>query len=314
MGSSIYQLVFIALGGCIVGALVGWSIQAAISKRRIGQLTDRALIQQDDITAQRDQFANKYARSKSEIQKLEANVAKRNDKLKSVVEKTKLLAKNVLTLRTERENTKIKLSKLQTALTALRQQTTALRTEFDKTREFYKRELLKSLNRRKGLEDEIKEVQAEKEAFVRQVDSSVLEHGSEENMVIAAQLRFGQLEVLERNINKLEAENAQLRQDEIQLRQDLDARERDLTELEELRVNNKQLVNCVEALESSRKEHESDAEQYRQQADESEKLSDTLRLKLNDLEQSFADIEEQQSQAIDDARKAAVVPMLRKQR
>ncbi len=42
-------------------------------------------------------------------------------------------------------------------------------------------------------------------------------------------------------------------------------------------------------------------------------MSDTLRLKLDDLEQNFADMEKEQHQALEEARNAAVVPMLRKQ-
>ncbi|MDJ0701261.1 MAG: hypothetical protein QNJ07_15545, partial [Woeseiaceae bacterium] len=69
---------------------------------------------------------------------------------------------------------------------------------------------------------------------------------------------------------------------------------------EELRLHNKQLVRCAEALEDSRKEHEADA--------------DTLRLKLDDLEKNFADMERQQNEALKDARKAAVVPLVGNQR
>ena len=65
-------------------------------------------------------------------------------------------------------------------------------------------------------------------------------------------------------------------------------------------------------LEDSRKEHEADAERYREQADQSEKLSDTLRLKLDDLEKNFADIKQQQDEAIEDVRNAAVIPILKK--
>ena len=314
MGSSIYQIALYALGGCFFGLVIGWSIQALISKRRIGQLTSEARTELDNVTGQRDEFANECSRSQSTIESLQAANARRGSELESVLKKSKLLAKNVLTLRTERENTKIKVSTIQNALVSLRQQTTALQTEFDKTREFYKRELLKSFEKRKVLEEEIKKARVEQESFAKSVESSVLEHGSAENMVAAAQLRLGQLEVLERNVNKLEAENAQLRQDAIRIKQEFEARERDLAELEELRVHNKQLVRCAEALEGSRQEHETDAERYRQQADQSEKLSETLRLKLDDLEKNFADIEKQQNQALKEARKAAVVPMLRKQR
>jgi len=217
-------------------------------------------------------------------------------------------------LRTERETTKSKLGTMQNALKSLRQQTAALQSEFEKAQEFYKRELLKSLEKRKLLEKEVDEARSEQESFAKLVESSTLEHGSTENMIVAAQLRLGQLQVLERNVNKLEAENAHLNRDLVRIKQEFAARERDLAELEELRINNQQLVRCVEALEGSRKEYETDAERYRHQADESEKLSDTLRLKLDDLEKNFADIEEQQGQALKKVRKAAVVPILKNQR
>ena len=314
MGSSIFEMALYALGGGILGVVCGWLVQAMIGKRRIDQVTNDAQAKLNDVTAQRDRIADKYSRSRAKIESLQANIAKRRTAFESVLKKSKLLAKNVLMLRAERENTKTKLGSMQDALGSLRQQTTALQLEFEKAQEFYKRELLKSLERRKLLEKEVEEARAEQESFASLVESSTLEHGSTQNMIVAAQLRLGQIQVLERNVNKLESENAQLNRDIVRIRQEFGARERDLVELEELRIHNQQLVRCVEALEGSRKEYESDAEQYRQQADQSEKLSDTLRLKLDDLEKNFADIEEQQGQALKSARKAAVVPILRNQR
>ena len=313
MGSSILQIALYALSGGVFGALIGWSVHTASSKRRLNHLTSQARMRLDEIAGQRDKYANECSRSRAKIEQLQAANATRSAELKSLFKKSKLLAKGVRTLKRERENTKIKLGTIQNAFASLRQQTKALQSEFDKTREFYRRELTKSLGKRKELEEEIQKARAEQEAFARRVEASVLEHGSEEDMVVAAQLRLGQLDVLERNINKLETENAQLRQDATQLKREFAAREKDLAELEELRVHNKQLLRGVEALEDSRKEHEADAEKYREQADESEKLSDTLRLKLEDLEKNFAEMERQQSEALDDARKASVVPILRKQ-
>ena len=313
MGSSITLIATYVLGGCFLGALVGWSIQAAISKRRIAHLLSHTRTELDKVTGQRNALAQRYSRSKSTIEQLQVAEARRSAELESALKKSKLLARNVLTLRSERENTKVKVSTIQNAMVSLRQQTSALQTEFDKAREFYKRELLKSLEKRKTLEEEIIKARAEQENITRLVEAATLEHGSAENMLVAAHLRLGQLDVLERNVNKLEAENEQLRREAIQLTQKFEARERDLEQLEELKVHNKQLVQCVEALEESRKEHESDAERYRMQADQSEELSETLRLKLDDLEKGFADIERQQGRALKSARKAAVIPMASKQ-
>lgn len=314
MGSSIPQIVLSALGGCFLGVAIGWFVQATIGKRRFGKLASRTLQQLDEATAERDKLASESSRSRSTIESLQAASARRSAELEAVLDKSKLLARNVLILRRERERTKRKVSKIQTALVSVRNKSAALQAEFDKSRDFYKRELAKSFEKRKVLEEDVKKARSEQEAFAKLVETSILEHGSPENMLAAAQLRLGQLDVLERTVNKLEAENAQLRRDAVRMKQELDAQERDLATLVELKVHNKQLVRCVEALESSRQEHEADAERYRQQADQSEKESDTLRLKLDDLEKNFADIEKQQHRAIEDARTAAVVPILRKQR
>jgi hypothetical protein len=260
VGTSVFQIALYALGGGILGAVCAWLVLAVISKRRINQITNAALMKLDAVTVQKNLFAEKYSRSQTKIESLRGAIAERSAKFEPLREKSKLLAKNVLMLRLERENTKIKLSSLQNALGSLKQQTAALQSEFARSQEFYKRELVKSLEKRKLLEKKIKEARTEQEAFANLVETSTLEHGSTENMIVAAQLRLGQLKVLERNVNKLETENAQFRRDAVQIKQQFEVRARDLAELEELRINNKQLVRCVEALEDSRKEQETDAE------------------------------------------------------
>jgi len=346
----------------MLGAAAAWQIQVWAGKRRMINAKNMAQAQIDDITSQRNQFANEYAKARDKVKSLQATVAtrntelakrvtelaKRNTEIASVLEKSKLLAGNVRTLRTERANTKTQISTILKALESVKQQTSALQTEFEKAQEFYKRELLKSFEKRKLLEKEIKAARADQEALTREVESAVTEavtakaaaanpltaksvkaepapvkpaaakpappkqHSSDE-MVAEAKLRLGQLEVLERNVNKLEAENAEMNDDISRLKKEIEERDQNLAELEELRVNNRQLVRCVEALEGSRKEYESDAERYKAQADQSEQMSDTLRFKLEDLQKNFAEIEEQQGKALTNARKASVVPLMRNQ-
>jgi chromosome segregation ATPase len=332
MGSSIVEIVLYALGGCILGAVCGWLAQARTSNRHRIAANNVAQTKIDEITDQRNRFANEGLKARETIQTLQATVAQRNTELgkraseitkrntefASVLEKSKLLAKNVLTLRTERENTKIQINTILKALESLKGQTAALQTEFEKAREFYKRELLKSFEKRKLLEKEAEllekdmmESQSEQHAISKRVKSAPVAHGFTDDVVAEANARLGQLEVLERNVNKLEAENVDLNSDILRLKQEVEARDRDLVDLEELRINNKQLVRCVEGLEGSRKAHESDAERYREKADQSEKVSDTLRFRLDDLQKNFAEIEEQQGKALTSARRASVVPLLR---
>ena len=334
MDNSIIEIVLYALGGCILGAVSGWLVHAKTINRRFIAANSLAQAKMHEITDQRNRFANEGLKARETIQNLQNDVEQRNSELgkraseitkrdielASVLEKSKLLANNVLTLRTERENTKIQVKTVLKALESLKAQTAALQAEFDKAREFYKRELVKSFEKRKLLEKEAEliekdmiEARSEQKPIAKRVKSAPVEPLITDDVVAEANIRLGQLEVLERNVNKLEAENADLNSDILQLKQEVEARDRDLVELEELRVNNRQLVRCVEGLEGSRKAHESDAKRYRVKADQSEKVSDTLRFRLDDLQKNFAEIEEQQGKALTNARKASVVPLLRNQ-
>jgi len=264
----------------------------------------------EKVTGQRDQFATEYSKLRSTVESLQAAVAKGRSELESAIKKSKLLAKNVVMLRAEREDTKAKVNTIQNALVLVNRQTVALQTEFVKVGDFYKGELVKSFKKRQALEEKLEKAQLEQESFTGFLKSSSSEHGSADNMIAATKIRLAQLDVLERNYEKLEAENAKLGDEATRTKQKYEALIRDVAELDELRIHNKQLVNCVEALEKSRKEHEDDAERYRDDAEQSEQLSDTLRLQLHDIQKNFADIEEQQHKTLKDARNGAVVPIL----
>jgi len=334
MDNSIIEIVLYALGGCILGAVSGWLVHARTINGRFTAADSLAQAKIHDVTDQRDRFANEGSKARETIQNLQNDVAQRNKELArcaseitkrdtelaTVVEKSKLMANNVLTLRTERENTKIQVKTVLEALESLKAQTAALQTEFDKTREFYKRELHKSFEKRKllekdaePLEKDLKESQAKLKAIAKRPNSAPVEPDFTDTAVAEAKLRLVQIEMLERKVTRFEAENADLNNDISRLKQELESRDRDLVELTELRINNKQLVRCVEGLEGSRKEHESDAERYREKADESEKVSDTLRFRLEDMQKHFAEIEEQQDQALTNARNASVVPLRKSQ-
>lgn len=136
MGTSVVQTALYALGGGILGAICAWLVLAAISRRRIEQITSAALTKLNGVTVEKNLFADKYSQSRTKIKSLRGAIDERSTDFKSLHEKSKLLAKNVLMLRSERENTKVKLSVLQNALGSLRQQTAALQSEFAKSQEF----------------------------------------------------------------------------------------------------------------------------------------------------------------------------------
>jgi len=117
-------------------------------------------------------------------------------------------------------------------------------------------------------------------------------------MLAAAQTRLDNLDVLEQKVIVLEAENAQLRHDASGTQQEIEALRRDVAEIDELKIQNKELAHCLKSMENSRKQYEIDAKRYREQADQSEKQSDTLRMKLDDVEQSFLDMAKQHDEAL----------------
>ncbi len=58
-------------------------------------------------------------------------------------------------------------------------------------------------------------------------------------------------------------------------------------------------------MEASRKQYENDAMRYRKQADETEQKSETLRMRLDDVEKQFLEMGQQQEKAIKAARKSS---------
>lgn len=305
LDESILTIVLFAATAAICGAVVGYLFAALAGRRQLKELASRSQRLINELTQQRDRAAERYTKARETLQVLKTEFARGRSEVEAANAKAALLARNVQLLRAERESTKAKVSTLQNSLTSVQKRTNALQSEFEKAGAFYKRELRKSFEKRKDLENDIVEARADQVAFAKRIEESSLEHGSQEEMVIAAQLRLGQIDVLERNIAKLEAENGVLVDAKKKIQQDFDDLQQELEEMEQLKINNQQLVRCVESLEKRRAHHEEEAEQYRDQADQSEQLSETLRLKLNDLENSFAAMEEQQQEAINHVRSAA---------
>ena len=115
-----------------------------------------------------------------------------------------------------------------------------------------------------------------------------------------------QNDALAQKSSELEADNAKLRLDSAITQQQIDSLQRDVAELDELKVQNRELAHCLDSMEESRKQHEVDAKRYREQADQSEKQSDTMRVRLDDIEQNFLDMEKQHNKALKKVRKEVV--------
>ena len=309
------QIVLYLLGSGVVGAGIVWLLLGAHARRSLEQQTDEWQSKVDNVVRVRDRLIAEAETLRATIEsqqgainRHEQSVARAKTDLESAREREKQLSKDLFTLRAEREDTKAKMNSFQDALLSVRQQSAEIQSEFIKSREFYKAELTKAFEKRKAVELKLDDAKAEQDSFTNLLTSSRSEHASANKMLAAAQKRLDNLDALEQKTIELEAENAQLNHDAILAQQEIETLQRDVAELDELKVQNQELAQCLTSMENSRKQHETDSERHRKRAGESEQKSETLRLKLDEVEQNFLEIEKQQRKALKDARKAAVAP------
>jgi predicted flap endonuclease-1-like 5' DNA nuclease len=304
-------LIFTVAG--LLGILLGWGIGAWQARTRISSLRDDWQIKLDSFVRERDRLTSETAhlrktveQQQGTIHRAEVALSKTKTELESLRERNKQLNKDIFTLRSEREDFKGRVSEFQSQMLLMKRHAAELQSEFLKSREFYKGELTKAFERRKHLEDKLEQTRAEQQSFANLLESSQSEQESVSKMLASAQKRLGQMDILEHDVIRLEAENAQLNHDYSMAKQEVETLQRDVAELDELKVQNRELAEVLKSMENSRKQYEIDAKRYRETAEQAEQKSETLRLRLDDVEKNFQDFERQQREALKDARKSSV--------
>jgi len=313
MDGSLSDIGHYLLVALAAGLAVGWLLKSALNKRQISADESAWQKRLDDVSQQRNNSladVNKLQSSieaqQAVIHQRELAVSRAQTEISSAQEKEKLMSENIFTLRSEREDFKTKMSTFQSRMASVQQQSADLQTEFLKSRDFYVGELKKSFEKRKALEEKLENSFKEQESNRNLLSSSRSEQDSINKMLDAAQFRLDNLDTLEQSVIALESENAQLKLNSSLAKQENDALKRDVAEQEELRVQNRELSRVLKSMESSRKQYEEDANRYRDHADKHEHQSETLRLRLDEVEQNFVDLEQQQREALNDARRPAV--------
>jgi predicted flap endonuclease-1-like 5' DNA nuclease len=305
MSLSIAQITLYLLVAAAAGAAVGWLIRGIFVKRHLEKSLDKWQIKYDEAARQRDRFNAENTKLRTSIEaqqavlhKHELAVAKYRTELGSVVEKAKGLGKELFSTKSERDEYQRICNDRQSALAQANYQVQSLEEEFKKTGTFYKGELQKSLDKRRDLESRVDDAMAEHESLTNLLDASQRETESVNKMLTAAQKRLENIDAMEQKVIELEAENAELRHGAAGTRQTIEALQRDVAELDELKIQNKELSSCLRSMETSRRQYERDAKRYRDKADQSDKRSETLSLKLDDVEKSFAEMAKQHDAAL----------------
>ena len=305
MSESAVQLAFYIVSAFVVGGAVGWFVHGPQLKRKMQQALDKWQTKYDEAARQRDRFNAENTKLRTSIEaqqalvhKHELAVSRFRTELESAVEKVKSLSKELFASRGERDELQRQAGDRQAALQRAQRQVEDLETEFVKAGEFYKGELQKSLEKRKDLAAQLEDAKAEHESLTNLLVAAQQEGESVNKMLMAAQNRLDNLDAMEQKVITLEAENAQLRHDASGAKQQIEVLQRDVAELDELKVQNRELSHCLQSMESSRRQYEQDAKRYREKANQSDKQSETLRMKLGDVEKSFAEMARQHDEAL----------------
>lgn len=313
MDGSTLDMIPVALAAAAAGMGLGWLLRATVGRRQLKKLRDEHQDSIDDLARQRDRLTAEGNRLRTRVEEQEGTVHRHElavkearTALESAREREKRLSQDIFTLRGEREEFKEKMTTFQNALAMMKSQAEDLQNEFIKSREFYKGELRKSFELRKAVEMKLDDARAEQQSFNNLLSSARSEHESVNRMLASAQARLANLDELEGQVIRLEAENAQLSHDARLAQQEIEVLKRDVAELDEMKVQNREMAHCLESMENSRRQYESDAQRYKQYADQTEKKSETLRVRLDEVEKNFAEIEKQQRNALREARQASV--------
>ena len=301
MSASIATLLASGALGLLTGAVVAWwmcrshSSAALVEATRDWQEAYEAEVQQKErVTAQAAALKKAIDDERNAAAHHRHSALASLTELESLRENAKALKKEAFSVGSERDELRNRLIGQQQSVLGAKRQLAELQGEFAKSRDFYKEQLARAFEQRKALERKVDDARSEHESVNNLLVSSKKEHESVSNMLAAAQARLEKLDALEQRVIELEADNAELRHEVTAARRDAAVLQRDVDELDALKVQNRELAHCLQSMENSRQQHEKDAARYRQQYDRSEQESDTLRMKLQDIETSLADMAEKQ--------------------
>ena len=263
-----------------VGAIIGWLIRSGLSRRSLNQADRHKASLKSSLEAQQ-----------AAVHKHTQAATKTRTEIESLCEKVNTLSKNLLAVGAERDELKDKLSKIMALVSTGRQHMADQKAEIARIGDFYKGQLESALEQRTALEGKIAHANSENESLRNLLMSTKAEHESVSNLLTTAQSRLENLDAMEQRVITLEAENAELGQAATLAKREAEALQRDVAEMDALKVQNRDLAHCLESMESSRKQYEDDASRYRSQYEKSEKESDTLRFKLGDIEKHWAEMQ-----------------------
>ncbi len=304
MEGIVIQLVLAAAGGLVVGAFAAWTLRSQKAdremevaednwQRKFEQIKNQARVLTDQTTSLK---VNLEATQQIAMKNKHAAVSSGTE-LESVKERLRSIAQDLSAARAERDEFRSRMTRNQQVAVHSQKRVQEIATEFAKSRNFYKSQLGSAIEQRQGLERKITDLKSEQGSLTTLLASAKAEHDSVNRMLNSARSRLETLDDLEQKAISLGADNAELRHTVENVEREAETLRRDIREMEDLKSQNRELAHCLESMENSRKQYENDAVRYREQYEQSEKESETLRLKLGDIERNFTEMQQEQEEA-----------------
>lgn len=286
------------LGAAVIGGIIGWMTRSRQSDQDLNNLGEdwqgrlqKAVQHNENLKTEISKMKTSMDAAKGIVEKHILASGKSKTEIESLREQQNSLKKNLFVVGAERDELKGQISNHQSVLNAAKQRVAELQSESDKGLEIYKAQLKTEIEERKALQRKVEDAKSEQGSLSNLLQSSKSEYESVSKLLSAAQAKAGKLDDLENKVISLEADNAQLRHEVTLATQAAESLRREVAEYNELKEQNKELVQCLKSMESRCKQYEEDARRYRNQAEESEKQSDTLRFKMGDIEKNFHEMQ-----------------------
>lgn len=286
------------LGAAVLGGILGWVVRARQSSQDINKLGDdwqgrlkKAVEHNENLKTEISKMKTSVDAAKGIVEKHIIASGKSKTEIESLREKQNSLQKNLFVVGAERDELKGQIANHQNVLNAAKQRVAELQSESNKGLEIYKTQLKTEVEERKALQRKVEDAKSEQASLNNLLQSAKSEYDSVSKLLTAAQAKVDNQEELEKKVISLEADNAQLRHEVTLATQGAESLRRELAEFNALKEQNKELVQCLKSMENRCKQYEEDARRYRNQAEESEKQSDTLRFKMGDIEKNFHEMQ-----------------------
>ncbi len=283
-----------AVIGGLLGGLLGWFTRGRQSGQDLNKLGDdwqnrlkKAVEHNQKLKAEMSKMKTSVDAAKSIVEKHVLAAGRSRTEIESLREKQNTLQKNLFVVGAERDELKGQIANHQNVLNAAKQRIGELQAESDKGLEIYKAQLKIEIEERKALQRKVEDAKSEQLSLNNLLESAKSEYESISKLLSAAQAKVEILDDLENKVISLEADNAQLRHEVTLATQGAESLRREVAEFNALKDQNRELVQCLKSMENRCKQYEEDARRYRNQAEASEKQSDTLRFKMGDIEKNF---------------------------